>query len=1380
MSYLSLNAKLPKGLVSHARSALRPLTWGILLWSLGLCALTACDDSAETTARFDVLIEVSASQVNAPSEVSFSAINNGPLEGSYRYEWRFGELGDSGEEAPVFLFEREGSHEVRVTVTEEQSGATGEASVSVEVLPEVSLSVSEFNVNTSGAFVAGDELTISWLATQEGGPIVQPWEALVFLKLAQADGSAPNLPPELPGEGARWSEARGVVSLSTLPQPSGSEAGVSPQELVVSLPADLESGEYYLGVYLDDQGAAGDQTRSDNLALTSVPLRVRNPLESGPDLQVCGVDVPLFAQVEAGQRPVVIQGEQLGVTLCLANAGDQPVIDTPYALYLSADNELDEGDTLLDRGAEQALGANDRLTKELTIDLPFDATPEVYRLIAVIDPADGIAEQSEDNNSRVSAVPFEIVAPGEVEGVDLVVASASINEERVYWGQLITGTMTLLNRGTVDVERLFVARLNALPVNGGVPVQLPSINLNGIAAGEQLEVPFELTLTRRVDEGTYRLQVEVDPTNSTDDVNPGNNRRSVMGELTLGGDPNFDPSTVSVSLAEPQVNAGEALSATVTLSNLGSDPSGGFELLVQLTEDGRVDPSDPEVARLQVQSLDGGEERSLEVELLIPQDLDQAVDSWRVALSIDPDRRLSGERTTSNNQLVTEPILTVIGATGGCGEDDYEDNDSAPLASLLGAGVYEDLGACDEADWFATEVPEGELFELRLAWDQAEGSPTLELADASGELLREAERRGDELALFVTPAPTDRRVLYRVTGGGARLGYSLTSALSAPQAGLDVRLSELSVSPALAGPASPIELTALASHVGASGQAEGDVTISLVSAPLPSDALAEEQRIATLGTLELPSLSPGASLELSGRVTLPEELADGLYYVLIELEGVEASQEGWTWAVTPIRVSASDACTSDMFEPNGSPFELEGVSLSAYELSPGSYEALYACQGDDDWYRVRVEEGEALSASISFNRLEGDLDLALYAPDGTSLIDQSRTLQGTESVELFRASEAGDYLLRVYLNPTDELNASTEYQLNVEVGPSGSCGDDGFEPNASPEEAAPLPDGTHTLTVCPGGEDWFRFNIPAGNTVSFQVDAGIGDVELALFDPDDLIVEVNQRRVTFTAALTGPHLLRVTPTGQDAPAPYTLTVGGVSGVDLSLDNLIITSAQGAPGDQLLGRVTLSNLRGDSAEQVRVRFTLSQDARPTGDDLLLGEQVVPVINGASSLEVSQRLTIPEAALTGAQTLIAEVDPLRALPDIRTGNNVARTPFEVIGVCQDDDDRENEGPASATELLTSSGSVDAVICAYTEDWYALDAEAGALLINLSAQAGAGDLDLSVYGADGALLGASADVGLPSPLSLTLDAPERVLIQVDGFLDARGVYSLSWSQP
>jgi|GEM_PF-1982422 len=1373
---------------SRPRSALRLALAGALALSAALPLAAGCDDAeAPAPAGFDVLITASAPRANAPARLSFRAQSNGPLDGDYAYLWTFGEgegAPTSDEEAPRHAFERPGVYPVTLALTERTSGGRGAASLSVEVLPEVALAVSDLAALASGPLAAGASLDVAWSARHEGGEAVRAWETVVFLSPALEGGAAPALSPAPPegGEGERWSAGAGVTVIARLPHPAGAQPGVAAETLSVTLPADVASGDYYIGVYADDEGATGDPARDDNLALSPVALRVRNPMETGPDLQVCGVEVPAFALLEAGQRPALPQGEQLSAQLCFSNTGDRPVIDTPYALFLSQDALLDEGDLLVDRGAAEAVGPGGRVTRDLLVDLPADLPPGVYRFLAVVDPADGILERREDNNERASGVPFEVVAPGQVSGVDLVTTALSVSEAvaaegRVYWGQLLTGALTVQNRGDAAVGRLFVVRFNALPVAGGSPVQLPSINLAPLAAGESREVPFELPVSRRVPEGAYRLQTELDPTNATGDVNPTNNRRSLPSELTLGGEPSFDPAARALALSASTAAAGEALEATLTVSNLGDDPTGAVELLVQISDDARADADDRALLTLTLDSLAGGEERAVPLRLDLPLDLDQQVSAWRLVATLDPRARLSGELSTTNNQLLSDPFA-VTGATGGCAEDAYEDNDAAGQAALLAEGSYDALGACDAQDWFATQVPADATLEVRLRFTPDEGTPTLTLADAGGQPQLAAERRGGALAFFDPPRPAARRALYGVTGGGARLGYGLEVRLAPRPAAADLRLSALAARPAVVESESPVELSLLLTNVGAQGAPARRVRVSLAEGPSPGAA-----EVAALGALDAPSVGAGAAVELAGRLTLPAGLSDGLYYLVARDEGAPAGadEDGWWWAAAPLRVDEARACTADPYEPNGSPHEQGGLAARAADLAAGSYADLYACDGDDDWYRVRLEAGEALGAQITFSAREGDLDLALYAADGATLLDRSEGLQGTERVEVFRAPAAADYLLRVHLNPSDEVNVATRYALTLEVGASGSCGDDGFEPNGAAAEAAPVPDGSHDLVVCPGGEDWFRVSVPAGNAVSFQVDAGIGGVELSLFDPDERLIESSQRRIAHEAALTGVHRLRVRPTAQDAPAPYTLTVSGVSGVDLAASDLVLTSTVAGPGDELLARLAVRNLRGDAAAGVLVRFSLSADARPTSDDLVLAEQTLPRVEGAGVVEVRQRLTVPAAALEGAQQLLVELDPLRRLPDIRPGNNILRAPFTVLGACLDDDDRANEGPTSATPLDWAAASAEGVICAYTEDWLTLNAPAGARRLTLTVAgggAGGGDLDLAAYRADtGALLGAAATEGSPEVLSFTLPAPAAVLVQVDGFLDARASYTLRW---
>jgi PKD repeat protein len=1316
-----------------------------------------CDDES-VVSTFDVIIKTNVELGNAPLRVEFTTEKNGPLDGDYVWAWDFGNDEQSEEESPTFVFEDPGTYTVQVEIIEQKSGAVATKTTIIEVVEEASLSVSDLNFAPTTTQQPGEEMSVTWTAIESEAEIFTPWRFKIF--------ATPDAP--------EWNEST-AIELGVLPQPPQASRGMRIMELTVSWPEDIISGDYYIGVYADDQESVGEADRSDNITWSTIAARVRGQSDTGPDLSVCGVDFPSFEQVEAGQRPILPQGDQLTISVCLSNQGDRPVVETPYALYLSTDPLFDGDDLLLTVGREQALGADDRINFEKITDLPVDLTPGVYRVLAVVDPEDEEFEQDESNNVRASAIPFEIVEPGEVEGVDLVVSAFSINEQRVYWGQRLTGEVTLVNRGTVAVERRFVVRFNALPSDGSSPLQLPSVNIAGVGAGETLTVPFDLGISPRIPQGEYRLQVEVDPTNSNNDVNTGNNRRNQPDLILLGGEPRFDPAIRAIGITTTEVNAGENATFELTLLNLGEDPTGQFEVEVWLSSDQRLGDGDTSLGVFTIASLDGNEERIESIEALIPISLDQQVDQWNVAVQIDPARLLSGELSSENNQMFSENFLTVIGAMGGCGEDEQEENDEVSQALLLAPGIYTDLGACDDADWFATTVEANQILRIDLTWDLEAGTPTLDLANPQGEITQSAQQLDDRLSFFVLPSSSERRVVYRITGGGTGLQYSLTVDVADPIEGADVRIDQVSVLPTIVESGNPIEIALRVSNVGSASADEGEIRLKMMDRPSPDGML-----IHNLGTFARPTLSQGSSVELTHRLNLPDDLEDGLYYLVASVEGgVNPGPDALDWGTAELRVDEEQACTSDAFEPNGSPYELNGLTQRALDLDAGTYSDLYACVGDDDWYRITLNEGEALTARIDLNNAQGDLDLTLYDASGSEVITESSGFGSREEVQIFRATEPTSYLLRVYLNPGDLVNISNSYRLTLDVGPAESCGDDGYEPNGSSDEAQPIADGNHDLLVCPGGEDWFRFTVPAGNTISYQITAGLGDVEMTLFNPDEQLIESSTRRIAHEAEITGTYLLRIQPTTLSQATPYTLTISGVSGVDLILDQMVLSSSQGGAGDEIQARIFVSNQRGDQAENVLVRFVLSTDLRPTADDFLIGEGRIPLIGGASSVDFVQRLSLDGLDLEGTFTLIAELDPERELPDIRPGNNVLRQEFTIITQCIDDDQRENEGPQTATELDWDAplASYEATVCSYTEDWYRLDVPEGQNTFRLENIDG--DLDLYIYSTDSQVsLGSS--VSAQEIEEVVFDSPnaQSVFIQVDGFFDSRGQYRLTWS--
>ncbi|MDD1756777.1 MAG: Ig-like domain-containing protein, partial [Methanomassiliicoccales archaeon] len=95
--------------------------------------------------------------------------------------------------------------------------------------------------------------------------------------------------------------------------------------------------------------------------------------------------------------------------------------------------------------------------------------------------------------------------------------------------------------------------------------------------------------------------------------------------------------------------------------------------------------------------------------------------------------------------------------------------------------------------------------------------------------------------------------------------------------------------------------------------------------------------------------------------------------------------------------------------PQDDAYEENDVQAQASVLTPtGIYSGLLGL--DDDWYGLRVEAEDMLTARIDLNASMGDLDLYLYGTDGVTLIDSSVTTGDSEEVELIAPSNGYFYL----------------------------------------------------------------------------------------------------------------------------------------------------------------------------------------------------------------------------------------------------------------------------------------------------------------------------------------------------------------------------------
>ena len=112
---------------------------------------------------------------------------------------------------------------------------------------------------------------------------------------------------------------------------------------------------------------------------------------------------------------------------------------------------------------------------------------------------------------------------------------------------------------------------------------------------------------------------------------------------------------------------------------------------------------------------------------------------------------------------------------------------------------------------------------------------------------------------------------------------------------------------------------------------------------------------------------------------------------------------------------------NDRFEPNNN-------LANATALQPGVYEDPQIVAGEADLYAIELAAGASLTATARFDHAVGDIDTAVYAPNGTQ-IRTSRTATDNESVSVDSVSDQGTYHVLVTANQSD----SAPYSLTIDV-----------------------------------------------------------------------------------------------------------------------------------------------------------------------------------------------------------------------------------------------------------------------------------------------------------------------------------------------------------
>ena len=228
-------------------------------------------------------------------------------------------------------------------------------------------------------------------------------------------------------------------------------------------------------------------------------------------------------------------------------------------------------------------------------------------------------------------------------------------------------------------------------------------------------------------------------------------------------------------------------------------------------------------------------------------------------------------------------------------------------------------------------------------------------------------------------------------GSAAALGVGSWSALTLCDGDMDYYAIDL-----LAGDYVTVDVDFL--------NAEGDVDIrlldasenTLTSSTSVGDGESIERAIATDGTYVLQVLLYGDNGDVGQSYDLAVEVGDAP------------------------EVPGPEPCPIDALEENDTDADASAVAI-------GETIDLTVCSDDEDWYAIDIAAGLELTVDLLFLDEEGDIDLKVVAPDGTT--STSGSVSDDESVTL--TAVAGTYLVRAYLYADGGSLTGNDYDLVV-------------------------------------------------------------------------------------------------------------------------------------------------------------------------------------------------------------------------------------------------------------------------------------------------------------------------------------------------------------
>ena len=479
-------------------------------------------------------------------------------------------------------------------------------------------------------------------------------------------------------------------------------------------------------------------------------------------------------------------------------------------------------------------------------------------------------------------------------------------------------------------------------------------------------------------------------------------------------------------------------------------------------------------------------------------------------------------------------ITLTPGVPPACADDLAEENDTEATATPVVPDLYPDLISCPfDEDWYTIPALAGDTIEIDLYFSNAAGNIDMELIDSAGNFVAEGTSYTDNEAIsVVAPADDDYLIfveLFSESDGVPGNDYELDVDVSTPSAVClpdaqeddDSPGSATLVSPPQSFPnstACPADMDWYQFDLSTDDvvdiavsflQIEGDINLELqdnTGTPVATATSSTDDE-----TISYTAVSDGSHFLLVSLVADPG--APGVSY---DLDG----------DVTPYVVPCIDDIAED--------FDTFATAM----VTPAMTIEASACPNDDDFFAVSVLAGDTLNIEVSFDNVNGNIDIELLDPSGVVVDSSNDPFADLEDIFGYVAPADGAYTVRVTLTSENDAVGGNDYLMAIEhlpLFPPCSPGDF-FESNDNPGNAAGIFPALLTgLGSCPADDDFYALDLFSGDNLSVYIEHAHaeGNIDVELYDSASALLIgsysfSNDESLAWPVVADGVYLVRVT------------------------------------------------------------------------------------------------------------------------------------------------------------------------------------------------------------------------------------------------------------